>query len=57
VRGAWRYGRRDPDEAGKIPDEKDDLVPKLLKLPHFVQKHGVPKVQIRRRRIEAGLDA
>ncbi len=29
----------------------------VLELPHLVEQHGVAEVQIRRRRIEAGLDA
>ena len=45
------------DEPGEVADEKDHLVPELLKLTHFVQKHRVPEVQIRRRRVEARLDA
>jgi predicted TIM-barrel fold metal-dependent hydrolase len=32
-------------------------VPELLELAHFVKQHGMPQVQIRRRRIEARLDA
>jgi len=32
-------------------------VAKLLELPHFVEQHRVPEMQVRCRRIEAGLDA
>jgi hypothetical protein len=31
--------------------------PKVLELPHLVDQHGVPEVQVGRRRVEAGLDA
>ena len=40
----------------KSPIRKDDLVSEQLKLPHLVQQHGVTKMQIRRRRVESGLD-
>ncbi len=32
-------------------------MPQLLELPHFVEQHGVPEMQIGRRRIEAGFHA
>ena len=33
------------------------MMPKFLELAHLVDEHGMPKMQVRRRRIEARLDA
>ena len=32
-------------------------MPELLELPHLVEQHGVPEMQVRRRRIETRLYA
>jgi hypothetical protein len=45
------------DHAGEVADQEDHLMAQILELAHLVQQHGMAQVQIRRRRIEAGLDA
>jgi hypothetical protein len=45
------------DHAGEIADQKNDLMSQILKLAHLVEQDGVTQMQIRRGRIEAGLDA
>ena len=45
------------DQAGEIADEEHDVVPQFLELAHLVDEHRMAKVQVRRSRIEAGLDA
>ncbi len=44
------------DHRGEVADEEDHLVPQLLELAHLVHQHRVAEVQIRARRVEAGLD-
>ena len=44
------------DHAGEIADEERDLVAELLELPHLVEQHGVPEMQVGRGRVEARLD-
>ena len=45
------------DHSGEITNEKRDLMTEILELPHLVDEHGVPKMQIGSRRIEARLDS
>ena len=45
------------DHAGEIADQEDHLVAQVLKLAHLVEQHRMADVQIRRRRVETGLDA
>jgi hypothetical protein len=44
------------DHPGEVADQEDDRVPEVLELPHLVEQHGVADVQVRRGRVEAGLD-
>ena len=44
------------DHAGEVSDQKDDVMTVLLELPHLINEHGVPNMQIRCRRIEACFD-
>ena len=44
------------DHSGEIADQEDHLVAQHLELAQFVDQHGVAEVQIRRGRIETGLD-
>jgi hypothetical protein len=48
--------RRVADHAGEVADQEDDLVAELLEPAHLVDQHRVADVQVRRRRVEAGLD-
>ena len=41
----------------KSPIRKITVWPEVLELAHLVEQHGVPEVQVRRRRVETGLDA
>ena len=45
------------DHPGEVADQEDHLVAQVLELPHLVEQHGVADVQVRRGRVEAGLDA
>ena len=45
-----------PMRPGEISDQENDLVAELLELPHLVEQHRVPEMQVRRGGIEAGLD-
>ena len=45
------------DQSGEVADQEDHFVAKLLERTHLVDQHGMPEVQIRRGRIEAGFDA
>ncbi len=58
VSGGTRHiaSRRVADAAREIADQERDVVPELLELPHFIEQHGVTQVQVRRGRIESGLD-
>ena len=42
---------------GEIADQEDHLVAEVLQLAHLVQHHGVADVDVRRRRVQAQLDA
>ena len=44
------------DHSGEVADQERDLVPEILELPHLVDEHGVPEMQIGRGRIESRLD-
>src|SRR3546814_7107899 len=44
------------NHSGEIADQEDHLVAEVLELPHLVEQHGVADVQVRRGRVEAGLD-
>ena len=48
--------RRIADHAGEITNQEHDLVPKLLELPHLINKYGVPDVQVWCGRVESGFD-
>ncbi len=52
-----RFAARVADHAGKVTDQEHDVVPEILELAHLVDQHGMTEVQIRRGRIEAGLDS
>ena len=45
------------DHPGEVADQEQDLVTQLLKLAQLVYQHRVSQMQVRRRGIEAGLDA
>src|SRR5688572_8312460 len=45
------------DHAGKIADQKDDVMPEILKMLQLVNQHRMAEMEIRRRRIEPRLDA
>ena len=45
------------DHPGEVADQEDHLVPQVLELPHLVEQHGMAQVQVRRGRVETGLDA
>ena len=45
------------DPCGKITDQKNHVVSELLELPQLPHENGVAKVKVRRRRVEARLDA
>ena len=57
----WRAGcvlaGRVADHSGEIADQKDHVMTEVLKLSELVDQYGVPKVQIGRGRVEAGLDS
>ena len=66
VLGDFRRGQPRPrhalagriaDHAGEITDQKDHVVPELLKLAQFVDEHGMAEMQVGRRRVESRLDA
>ncbi len=40
----------------KVTNQEDHLVPELLELPHLVNQHGVPEMQVGCGRIETRLD-
>ena len=44
------------DHAGEVANQEDDLMPQILELAHFVEQHGVAKVQIGRSGVKASLD-
>ena len=44
------------DHAGKVADEDNRLVAKLLKLAQLVDEHRVAQMQVRSRRVESRLD-
>ena len=48
--------RRITNHSREIADQEYDLVAVLLELPHLVDQHRVPDMQVGRRRVEAGLD-
>src|SRR5207302_10915601 len=45
------------DHAGEVADQELHLVAQLLEMPQLVDHHGVPQVEVGRRRVEAELDA
>ena len=45
------------DQPGHVADQKDDLMPEILKMLHLAQQNRVAQVQVGRGGIEAGLDA
>jgi len=45
------------DQPGHVANHKDDGMAQVLKVFHFAQQDGVAKVQIGRRRVEAGFHA
>ena len=45
------------DHSGEVADQENHLMTEILELAHLVEQHGMAEVQIRRGRIEAGLDA
>ena len=45
------------DHAGEVADQKQGLMPQVLKLLHLVEQHRMPEMQVGRGGIEAGLDA
>ena len=45
------------DHPGEVADQEDHLVAEVLELPQLVEQHGMAEVQVRRGRVEAGLDA
>ncbi len=56
-----RTGRIAPawiaDHGGEVADQKDNVMPHILKLAHFIEHHGVPQVNIGSSGIQAELDA
>ncbi len=52
---ALRPGRV-ADQAREISDQENHFVAEILKAAHFVNQHRVPEMQIRRGRVETGLD-
>src|SRR3990167_1366978 len=44
------------DHSREVANQENHLMPQLLELTQLINKHGVPKVQIRRSRIKPGLD-
>ena len=56
-----RWTRRRPagrvaDHSGEVANQENDVVAEVLKLPHLVEQHRVPEVQIRRGGVETGFD-
>src|SRR5262249_33968072 len=41
------------DHRSKVADDEHDAVARVLEMAHLSEKHGVPQMDIRRRRIEA----
>src|SRR5262249_38048223 len=50
------FPRRITDHPGKITDDQNHLMAEFLKLSQLMQDDGVPKMDIRRSRVEAELD-
>ena len=46
-----------PDQTGEVADQEDDRVAQVLEAPHAAQHDRVTQVQVRRCRVESGLDA
>jgi hypothetical protein len=44
------------DHAGEVADQENHLMSQILELAHLVEQHRVAEMQVRRGRIEAGLD-
>ena len=44
------------DQTREVSDQKDDVVPQFLKLPHLVDQHRVSDVKIGCRGIKTGFD-
>src|SRR5215475_9670103 len=57
MRPCNRPTARVSDHSGEIADDENCLMPEVLKLPQFSQNNCVPKVNIRRRRVDPKLDA
>src|SRR6185437_11365376 len=57
LRARGRTSARIADAARVVPDDEDHLVAEILKLAQLLQHHGVSEVYIRRRRVDAELDA
>ncbi len=45
------------DHSGEVTDQENDLVPEILKLPHLVEQHGVPEMQVWCGGVKARFDA
>ena len=45
------------DARREVADDQDDNVPRILKRPQLAEHHGVPEVDVWRRRIDAQFDA
>jgi hypothetical protein len=46
-----------PIYPGEVTDQEHDVVAEILEVPQLVDQHGMPEMQVRCGRIEAGLDA
>src|SRR5258706_15808994 len=54
-RSSGIFSRRITDHSGEIPDQKNDVMTKILKLPELVDQYSMSEMKIRCSRIEAGL--
>ena len=48
--------RRITNHSSEVTDQEHHVVAELLELPHLVDEHRMPEMQVRCRRIEARLD-
>ena len=51
------FPRRIANHAGKIADQKNDLMSEILELFHFLDQHCVTQMEVRRGRIEPSFDS
>ena len=51
-----RLTGRIADHAGEIADQKDNLMPQVLKLLHLLNQHGMTEMKIRRGGIKSSFD-